>query len=188
MRMYKRDIDSVIRDLERENERMKREEVKSMNQIRAAIKKNQNEEAKYMMKDIVVHRQYQIRFMKSKSQLNSLGLKLMAMNASQQMLTSFAQVTKALTAMNNRMNPMEVQKIMMRFERENGKLEMKEEMMGDLMDNQEKDTEVEESTLLAQVMTEFGFELDGQIKAKDNTLGPDGSKDELETRLESLKK
>lgn len=114
------------------------------------------------------------------------------MATTQQMMTSMAQVTRALQGMNKRMNVPEMQKIMMEFEKQNGIMDMKEEMMGDSIDeglDNGEETEVEEGTLLAQVFDEVGLDLQGKLKTKEvPKLDKVEEKDDLETRLAQLKK
>jgi charged multivesicular body protein 2A len=195
MREYKRNIDRTIRELEREKVKMGNEERKLMNDMKRAAKNNQMDAVKIMAKDIVRTRQYQTKFLKMKSQLNSVSLKLTAMATTSQMMTSMAQVTRALQGMNNRMNLPEMQKIMMEFEKQNGIMDMKEEMMSDSIDEGlggSDETEVEEGTLLAQVFDEVGLDLQGKLKTSDQKKlvkeDVEEEKDELTARLENLKK
>lgn len=193
MREYKRNIDRTIRDLERERIKMSNEERKLMNDMKNCAKKGQMDAVKIMAKDIVRARQYQTKFLKMKSQLNSVSLKLTAMGTTQQMMTSMGQVTRALQGMNKRMNLPEMQKIMMEFEKQNGIMDMKEEMMSDAIDeglDQGEENEVEEGTLLAQVFDEVGLDLQGKLKTKEVPKIEEKVevKDDLEERLAQLKK
>lgn len=190
MRGHKREIDKSIRDLERENLKIVTQEKQRMTALKAAVKKNLLEESKFMIKDIVACRAHQIKFAKTKSQLHSLSLKLTTMTATQQMMTALNKVTKAISSINTKMTVSDMQKIMMQFERETGKLEMKEEMM-DEVTNQDQDSEVQESTLTAQIYDEVGLNLDGKIKPSQSTLlvgDHELDRDRIGERLRDLKK
>lgn len=74
-------------------------------------------------------------------------------------------------------------------------MDMKEEMMGDAIDdglNQGDDTEVEEGTLLAQIFDEVGLDLEGKLKTGDQKVLVKEveveEKDPLQARLENLKR
>eukprot|EP01080_Neovahlkampfia_damariscottae_P011988 gene11988-5389_t len=193
MREYKRGIERSIRDLEREKIKLGNEERKIINEMKRAAKNNQVDAVKIYAKDIVRIRSYQQKFLKMKSHLSSVSLKLTTMQTSQQMMDSMAQVTRAMHGMNSRMNLPEMQHIMMEFEKQTGIMDMKEEMMGDAIDDGlgVDDEEEEEEELMAQVLDSVGLDLKGQLKTKEpSKLEKEEEKveDDLSSRLENLKK
>jgi charged multivesicular body protein 2A len=194
MREYKRGIERSIRDLEREKIKLANEERKITNEMKRAAKNNQLDAVKIMARDIVRIRSYQQKFLKMKSHLNSVSLKLTTMQTSQQMMDSMAQVTRAMQGMNQRMNLPEMQKIMMEFEKQTQVMDMKEEMMGDAIDDGlgVDDEEEEEEELMAQVLDSVGLDLKGQLKSKEpsklETTEKVEEEDDLSSRLENLKK
>lgn len=74
-------------------------------------------------------------------------------------------VTKAMGQMNRQLNLPALQKIMMEFERQNEKMEMTTEVMGDAIDDALEGDEEEEETdeLVSQVLDEIGIDLDSQV-------------------------
>lgn len=74
-------------------------------------------------------------------------------------------VTKAMGQMNKQLNLPALQKIMMEFEKQNEKMEMTSEVMGDAIDDvlegDEEETETDE--LVSQVLDEIGIDLDQQV-------------------------
>lgn len=193
MREYKRGIERSIRDLEREKIKLGNEERKIINEMKRAAKNNQLDAVKIHARDIVRIRSYQQKFLKMKSHLGSVSLKLTTMQTSQQMMDSMAQVTRAMQGMNSRMNLPEMQHIMMEFEKQTGVMDMKEEMMGDAIDDGlgVDDEEEEEEELMAQVLDSVGLDLKGQLKTKEpSKLEQENEKveDDLTSRLENLKK
>lgn len=73
--------------------------------------------------------------------------------------------TKAMGAMNRKMNLPQIQKIMMDFERESEFMDMKEEMMNDAIDDavEEEDDETETNEIVAQVLDEIGIDMNQQV-------------------------
>ena len=67
--------------------------------------------------------------------------------------------------MNKQLNLPALQKIMMEFEKQNEKMEMMSEVMGDAIDDvlegDEEETETDE--LVSQVLDEIGIDLDQQV-------------------------
>lgn len=113
-----------------------------------------------------------------------------------------------MAAMNKRMNLPALQKIMMEFERQNERMEMTQEVMGDAIDDAfEGEGEEEESEeLVSQVLDEIGINLDTQLVTAPGQAiaapavaappqaeavgagGGDGIDDDLQARLNNLRK
>lgn len=75
-------------------------------------------------------------------------------------------VTKAMGTMNRQMNLPSLQKIMQEFERQNEKMEMVSEVMGDAIDDDalEGDEEEEETEeLVSQVLDEIGIDMNQEV-------------------------
>lgn len=67
--------------------------------------------------------------------------------------------------MNHQMNLPAMQKIMMEFEKESEMMDMKEEIMNDVIDDTmaEEDDEEETETIVNQVLDEIGITLDQSV-------------------------
>jgi charged multivesicular body protein 2A len=74
-------------------------------------------------------------------------------------------VTKAMKSMNQQIKLPQIQKIMQDFEKESEMMDMKEEMMGDAMDDALGDEGDEEETdnIVAQVLDEIGINLNQSV-------------------------
>lgn len=109
---------------------------------------------------------------------------------------SMRSATRAMVAMNNRMNLPALQRIMMEFQKQTEQMEMKQEVMSDAVDDalQDEEDEEEEEAVVGQVLDEIGInlkeELEGPNKKKvTEEVTEDDVKDkELEDRLASLKR
>jgi charged multivesicular body protein 2A len=75
--------------------------------------------------------------------------------------------TKAMGSMNRQMNLPKIQQIMMQFERENEMMDMKDEMMGDAIDDafEEDEDEAESDEIVSKVLDEIGIHFDQEVHA-----------------------
>lgn len=73
--------------------------------------------------------------------------------------------TKAMVVMNRRMNVPAMQKILQNFEMQSEMMDMKEEMMGDAMDDIFNEDQEEEETddIINQVLDEIGISLSSEV-------------------------
>merc|ERR1719238_390333 len=102
---------------------------------------------------------------KMKSHMEAVSLRLQTMSSSAQMAQCMKGVTKAMGAMNRKMNLPQIQKIMMEFEKQNEMMGMKEEMMSDAMDDAfaDDEDEDEEEAVLGAVFAELGVDLENKM-------------------------
>merc|ERR1719473_1364784 len=92
-----------------------------------------------------------------KSHMEAVSLRLQTMSSSAQMAQCMKGVTKAMGAMNRKMNLPQISQIMQEFEKQNEMMGMKEEMMADAMDDAFADDE--EENVLGYVLQELGVDL-----------------------------
>ena len=116
-------------------------------------------------------------------------------------------VTRAMQSMNKQLNLPQIQKIMMEFEKQTEIMDMKEEMMGDAIDDAMGDADDEEETeaVVAKVLDELGIQLSeelGGLPTTEGSLAPAQKKPQpvaadvpmsdadadLQARLEMLRK
>lgn len=73
--------------------------------------------------------------------------------------------TKAMASMNRTMNLPAIQNIMMEFEKESEIMDMKEEMMNDVIDDvmEEEDDAEESEEILNKVLDEIGIDLNQEV-------------------------
>jgi len=105
-----------------------------------------------------------------------------------------------MQSMNSRMNLPEMQKIMTEFAKQTEMMDMKEEMMSDMLDDTfaDEDDEDEEDSLVNQVLDEIGLDMKNSINAADSKIkkpvaanaaaAQEEPEDDLQARLENLKK
>nr|CDS34158.1 charged multivesicular body protein 2a [Hymenolepis microstoma] len=216
LRENNRILRRTMNELDRERSRLEMQENKLKADIVKMAKQNQMETVKIMAKDLVRTRNYITNMIKMKANIQAISLRMQSINSTAQMSDSMKQVTKTLVMMNKKMNLPELQKILMNFEKESTKMEMKEEMISDVMDDvfdQEGDDAATE-TIVQQVLDELGIEIsggvnglptlagsiagnEGAIKNRNDALpvpatgadpGASTETDELEARLRNLKR
>lgn len=140
-----------------------------------------------MAKDLVRTRRYIQKFYQMKTQLQAVGLRIQVkellvstvdggqycwsgmqqtLRSNQQMAEAMRGATKAMSSMNRQMNLPKIQQIMMEFEKESEIMDMKEEMMGDAIDDvvEEEDDEIESEEIVNKVLDEIGISLNQEVR------------------------
>ncbi|EFC45006.1 charged multivesicular body protein 2a [Naegleria gruberi] len=194
LREYKRNIERTMRQMERERLKLQNQEKKLINDMRRLARQNQMETVKIMAKDLVRTRNHITKMHKMNAQLQAISLKLTTLNSTNEMTQAMKGMTRTMTLMNKRLNLPEMQKIMQEFMKQNEMMDMKEEMMGDMMDDVMEDDEVEEDELVNQVLDEIGLDMSGKLgKTPNNKILNEETEqqdntDDLQERLENLRK
>ncbi|CAO3593335.1 unnamed protein product [Absidia cylindrospora] len=165
LRQHQRSITKAQRELDRERERLERQEKVLISDIKKSAKANQMSATKVMAKDLVRTRRYIQKFYQMKTQLQAVGLRIQTLRSNQQMAEAMRGATKAMSSMNRQMNLPQIQKIMMEFEKESELMDMKDEMMGDAIDDvmEEEDDELESEDIVNKVLDEIGISLNQEL-------------------------
>ena len=161
LRENKRAIDRAIRDLEREKGRMEQQEVKLANEIRKAARNNEMDSVKIMAKDLVRTKSQVKKFNIMKANLQVISLKTATLKSQNSMAQAMRGVTQGLIRMNRQMNLPQIQRIIQEFQKQTDMVDMKEEMINDVMDDVfEEDTDEQESDqVVNKVLDELGIEM-----------------------------
>ncbi|CAG9329537.1 unnamed protein product [Blepharisma stoltei] len=197
LRVHRRGLKKAQRELDRERSHLQLEEKKLIAEIKKLAKQNQISSVKVMAKDLVRVRKQIQKFYELKSQLQGLDFRLQTMRSTQAMSETLRGITPALTQFNKEMNLPELNKMMQDFNRENQRMEMTEEMMGDAMEMAfDNEGDIEESdNVVNQVLSEIGVEIAGQLdsgptgKIKNGMMEEEKTPpvDDLESRFNALK-
>lgn len=200
MKEYKRGLDRTCRDLERERNKLLTQEKRLVSEMRKMAKQDQVDSVKIMAKDLVRTRKHASKFYRMKTQIQAVSLRLQTMSSTAQMSRAMAGVTRAMQGMNAQMNIPAMQQVMREFERQNEVMGMKEEMMGDAIDEVMDDDGIEEEETeleIAKVMDEVGLDFKNKVGVTDSALpsaakpvaaDEDAEEDKaLEARLAALK-
>lgn len=119
-----------------------------------------------MAKDLIRIRRNVQKFYQMKTQLQAVSLHMQTLSSSHQMAEAMKGVSKAMSSMNKQMNPSQIQKIMMDFEKESEVMDMKDDMMSDAIDDamEEGDEEEETDQVLSKVLDEIGVSFNQEVR------------------------
>merc|ERR1719495_2421243 len=169
-------------------------------------KQGQMDAVKIMAKDLVRTRRYIKKFMLMKANIQAVSLKIQTLKSQNAMAQAMKGVTKAMMNMNRQMKLPEIQKIMQEFEKQSEIMDMKEEMMNDVMDDAMGDDDEEEETdaIVTQVLDELGLQMTDEltgVPTAGGTIAAPGTKGktavaaaetdadaDLQARLENLRR
>lgn len=201
LKQNQRALTRAMRDLDREKTGLERQEKKIIMDIKKMAKQGEMAAVKTMAQDLVRTRRYCKKFMLMKANIQAISLKMTTLRAQGKMGDAMKSVTKTMKIMNKQMNMPQMQKIMMEFEKETDMMDMKEEMMNDIVDDVmgEEDDEEESNALVNQVLDELGLSLGDELNAVPTAGGSlAGSKQaqastsdadaDLQARLDNLRR
>lgn len=193
-----RSIDKACRELDRERMKMETQEKRVKAEIKKVAKEGQMESARMLAKDLVRTRGNISRMYQMKTQMQSVSMQLTAMRTNEAMAGAMGSVVKIMGRMNQTMNLPAMQKVLMQFEMEHGKMEMTQEMMDDAMGdmmagaNEESETDEVFNQIMAEVGLEQGSKMGGVPGAIDQPgavgAGVPVGDAELEARMEQLRR
>ena len=189
-------VDRSIRSLERERTGLQRQEKALINDIKKNAKAGQMKSAKIMAKDLVRIRKHQEKFVGLTAQLRAISLQMTAVGSTAQLSESMKKVTRSMMMLNKQVNLPQLQQVMQEFMKQSEQMEMKQEIMGDSIEDAMDDVEDEEETeqVVNQVLDEIGINLNDDmvdspaIKQKEEVAVKDAEEDELQSRLNNLKR
>lgn len=166
MREYRRGLKRAVREIERERLKLQNEEKKLIAEIKRVAKTNNVGPVKVMAKDLVRLRRHVNKFYEMKSQISGIDLRLQTMSSTQTMAEVIRGVTPALVKINKQMNLPELNNMMKEFYKENQKMEMTEELMGEAVDMalEHEDDDAQTDQVVNQVLSEIGVEISGQLE------------------------
>merc|ERR1711868_330718 len=160
LRKNQRALTKAMRELDRERAKMEQQEKKIIADIKKMAKQGQMDAVKIMAKDLVRTRRYVKKFMLMRANIQAVSLKI-------QTLKSQNAMAQAMMNMNKQMKLPEIQKIMQEFEKQSEIMDMKEEMMSDVIDDAlgDEDDEEESDAIVTQVLDELGLQMTDNLAA-----------------------
>ncbi|CAB3405561.1 unnamed protein product [Caenorhabditis bovis] len=173
LRQNQRALNKAIRELDRERARMEQQEKKIIADIKAMAKKNQMDSVKVMAKDLVRTRRYVKKFIMMKANIQAVSLKVQTLKSQDAMASAMKGVTRAMQSMNRQLNLPQIQKIMMEFEKQSEIMDMKEEIMGDAIDDAlgEAGDDEESEQIVNQVLDELGIQMGEEMAGLPSAAG-----------------
>ncbi|KAN0063913.1 ESCRT-III subunit protein did4 [Thecaphora frezii] len=169
LRQHQRTLQKAQRELDRERTKLEQQEKKLVADIKKSARNGQMPACKVMARDLVRTRRHIHKFYQMKTQLQAVSLRIQTLRSNQQMAEAMKGATRAMGTMNRSMNLPQIQRIMREFERESATMDMKEEMMGDAVDEAMDDEadgigeEEESDNILKEVLDEIGVSVGQQL-------------------------
>jgi charged multivesicular body protein 2A len=217
LRKNQRQLERTQRELEREKAKLQQQEKKLITDIKKSAKDGQTKTMNIQARDLIRTRKQMNKFDKMKMQIQAISLRLQTIRSSNEMTNSMSNATRILNGLNaGHLNLSQLSKISNDFQRSMDMMDQKQEMVDDVMDDlmeDEIDEEDEEEIdqVVNQVLDEIGIVLndklgdlnvtaDGGHNISETTpvraavaMGAggvigDNEEDELQARLNSLKK
>lgn len=218
LRKHQRQLERNGRELDREKGKLQQQEKKLIADIKKSAKEGQTKTANIQARDLIRTRKQAAKFEKMKTQIQAISLRLQTIRSSNEMTNSMANATRVLNGLNaGHLNIQQLTKISHDFQRNMDMMDQKQEMVDDVMDDMMEDEiddedEEEIDLVVSQVLDEIGVNLNDKLSSLPATgafdvgvneqpvrqavamgaagggSGPATDEDDLQARLNSLKK
>ena len=168
LKQFRLDLRKAGREIERERTRLQRTEGKLKLDMKKAANSGNLDILMMLVKDMVRNRNAMKKFMKLKSSLDSLGLRITLIKAQNGSMMALKGASFAMAQLNRMVNLPQMQHIMQKFMMENEMMDTKSEMMDGLTDDlwdEEGDMEEETALQYSAIFQEMGIPLTPQIQA-----------------------
>jgi len=156
---YRRAIERSTRALDRECVKLHEQERRTLLEVKSLATRGQVSAAKSTARQVVVIRSALNKFYALKTRMMGVSIKMQTIGTSQELLMAMQGLSKVVMQVNKKFNLPEMKKITEDFAKQMDTLELKEDMMGDVvdgMDDDEIDGETED-TLVDQIMDEINL-------------------------------
>lgn len=192
VRSNQRDIDREMRELERQEKQITLE----LKQRAKTANSSSDPTLTVLAKQLVQVRQQRTKLHSAKAQIGAMGMHAQVTASQVAAVSAIGSVTETMKVANQQMDVKQTMKIMSEFTKENERMQVKEEMMDDVLADafDTEGMEEEADQLTNQVLAELGVELDQQMVGLDapkTKLQVNGTetveKDPLEDALPDLR-
>lgn len=193
LRKNQREINQLIRELDRERLQLQRDENTSIQELKKFAKEQNIQAAKVVAKSIVRNRGAITRLHQLKSQLQAVSLRMAEVHSTQAMTDAMKGTTKALGMMNRKMLHNDaISKILKDFEKQHSILDENSTSLDEAFDDVSSQEE-EEAALVGQVFEELKlndvmfFSSSAKVPAAAQVPVPEQGDDEEDVLLKRLK-
>ena len=170
IRDQKRQVDRSKRNLVREQKKLEREKKKMLGEIKKMAMKGQTAGAKMLAKDIVRCTNQIKKIDQFVGQLTAVSMRITSCSTLNELGDAMSSAAHAMTTVSQKLDPKKVQQLAKIVAKEDFKLDMVSDMMGEAMDavGESMGNEEEEEELYNQVLQEAGVKLDGEMVGAGN--------------------
>lgn len=173
------------RKLEREINRMTRENTNITYRIKKYANENNIEMVKALSREYIIYKNNIVKLTKLKGQMSNIQQRIHMMKSHHEINKALLSLTNTMKSMNRRMGLVNIQNIITEFEMETTKAESISEVLDDALTGDVD--EDEEDELVESVLDEIGISLAEQlVNAPANTITPSHIEMELESRYRHL--
>ena len=171
----KRVIGRSLRHLERERKKLEREEPKILNDIKKLAQKGLHGPAKIRAKDLARLRNQVSQLYTLGSQLKGIEMQLASVSGNAAVMEALQKSTEAISAVEGSMSVKDILNMVKDYSKESEKLGMKQEMMGDAMEDvlDTGDVDGEADKIYAQICDDIN--VDYQNEAGPISMGKIGA-------------
>jgi len=171
LKINKRMINRAVREMDRERDKLTREETRITNEIKLQAKRNNTTTVKIMAKDLVRTRKHINKFINMRSHLQGVALRMQTVKSTEAMARALKTTATAMTSVNKELNLPELTAILQEFEEESQKMGISEEVMGEAIDDalDEVGDLDEEDVVIAKILDEIGIDLNAMLNAAPAT-------------------
>lgn len=164
-RQAARDINKEQRGMDREIQKLQRDETQMIAQIKQAARKGSEHEARLLTKQLLQIRKAKEKMLISKVQMGSCKTQITSMGAQQKMANTMKTTTGIMSRMNQQLDVKDIQKTAMNMQKAQMEGEMAQETLDEAFDQMDGD-EIEEEmdAEIAGVMDELAIESLGGMK------------------------
>ena len=163
IRDQKRSVDRSKRNLEREQKKLEREKKKMLGEIKKMAQKGQTTGAKMLAKDIVRATNQIKKLEQFVGQLTAVSMRISSCSTLNDVADAMSNAAKAMTLVSNKLDPKKMQEISKIMQKEDFRLDMISDLMGEAMDQIDQGNEEEEEELYNQVLAEAGVKIEGDM-------------------------
>ena len=165
IRDQKRAVDRSKRNLVREQKKLEREKKKMLAEIKKMAQKGQTAGAKMLAKDIVRSTNQIKKIEQFVGQLTAVSMRISSCQTLNELGDAMTNASKAMTLVSNKLDPKKMQQMAKIVAKEDFKLDMISDMMGEAMDavGESMGNEEEEEELYNQVLAEAGVKIEGDM-------------------------
>ena len=201
IKMQRRSVDRSRRSLEREAKKLERERKKMLAQIKKLAEKGQTQGAKMLAKDIVRAQNQQKKLEQFVGQLTAVSLRIGSCATLNELGDAMTNCANAMSLVSSKLDPKKLAAMSKEIAKQDELLDMKTEMISDVLEMLDDGNEEEEEALYNQVLQEAGVNLanelnfEGNSNVKENNINDKGMEqpslegtDDLDAMLKELNK
>ena len=184
IKMQRRSVDRSRRALEREAKKLERERKKMLTQIKKLAEKGQTTGAKMLAKDIVRAQKQQQKLEQFAGQLNAVSLRIGSCATLNELGDAMASCASAMSLVSSKLDPKKMQQMAREIARQDEMLDMKADMISDVLESLDDGNEEEEEALYNQVLQEAGVNLANELNFEGNSNAQENNKEIAQPSME----